>query len=319
MVRGTLLRVASRSILLLHGDEPFLIEDEARRALAQWREGLTSEFGYESLDPSGLTPARLREAVLQVPFLDPYRVVTVRGIAVRAAETLARGLSEVPESTRLLLTVVGRLPATSKLVKAVAAAGGTSRTYQRLRGRALSEWIRTRTKEYGLPPLVAVALERAAGADLGVIDAELRKLAAYRAGGYPLDQRAIEELLVVGRQEEIYRLTDHLLPRPDAEAWRLLQKLLQCEKPTTIAYALARHLATVLEVQAYRRRGLTLSEVQSRMRQHAYVVQKAYEAAQTVDQRQLEAGLRALLTYEWEVKSGQIDPVLGLEVLLARL
>ncbi|HZV50585.1 MAG TPA: DNA polymerase III subunit delta [Candidatus Dormibacteraeota bacterium] len=317
--RSTLLRVASREILLLHGDEPFLVEDEARRTLARWRQGLTSEFGYESLDPSGLTPARLREAVLQVPFLDPYRVVAVRGITVRAAEGLAPGLSEVPESTRLLLTVAGRLPAGSKLARAVTAAGGRGQAYQRLRGRALGDWIRARTREYGLPPLVAAALGRAAGADLGVVDSELRKLAAYQAGGHPLDQRTVEELLVVNRQEEIFRLTDHLLPRPDAEAWRLLQDLLQREKPTTIAYALARHLATVLEVQAYRRRGLTLAEVQSRMRQHAYVVQKAYEASRTVDGDRLEAGLRAILAYEWEVKSGQIDPVLGLEVLLARL
>jgi DNA polymerase-3 subunit delta len=311
--------MTSRPILLLHGEEPFLVEDEARRTLAQWRQGLTSDFGYESLDPSGLTAARLREAVLQAPFLDPYRVVAVRGIAVRAADGLARGISEVPEGVRLLLTVVGRLPANSKLVKAVTAAGGAARAHQRLRGRALSDWIRARTKEYGLPPLVATALDRAVGADLGVIDAELRKLAAYQAGGYPLDQQVVEELLVVGRQEEIYRLTDHLLPRPDGEAWRLLRDLLLREKPTTIAYAMARHLAMVLEVQAYRRRGLTLAEVQSRMRQHAYVVQKAYEAAQTVDRNRLEAGLRAILAYEWEVKSGQIDPVLGLEVLLTRL
>jgi DNA polymerase III delta subunit len=311
--------VTSRPILLLHGDELFLVEDEARRTLHEWRRGLVSELGYESLDPSGATPGRLREAILQVPFLDPYRVVAVRGITVRAAEGLASALSEVPESTRLLLTVAGRLPAGSRLAKAVAAVGGTGRLHQRPRGRALGDWIRARAREYGLPPLVAAALGRVTGADLGIIDAELRKLAAYQAGGFALDQRTVEELLVVGRQEEIFRLTDHLLPRPDAEAWRLLQDLLQREKPTTIAYALARHLATVLEVQAYRRRGLTLAEVQSRMRQHAYVVQKAYEAAGTVDAERLEAGLRAVLAYEWEVKSGQIDPALGLEVLLARL
>jgi hypothetical protein len=33
----------------------------------------------------------------------------------------------------------------------------------------------------------------------------------------------------------------------------------------------------------------------------------------------LEAALRAIRDYEWEVKSGQIDAELGLDVLLARL
>jgi hypothetical protein len=38
-----------------------------------------------------------------------------------------------------------------------------------------------------------------------------------------------------------------------------------------------------------------------------------------VTAERLEAGLRALLTYEWEVKSGQIEASPGLEAVLAKL
>jgi DNA polymerase III delta subunit len=55
------------------------------------------------------------------------------------------------------------------------------------------------------------------------------------------------------------------------------------------------------------------------MREHSFVVQKAYDAARSTDAERLEAGLRALLDYEWEVKSGQIDAELGLQVALARI
>ncbi len=48
-------------------------------------------------------------------------------------------------------------------------------------------------------------------------------------------------------------------------------------------------------------------------------MQKAYDAAQTASTDRLEAGLRALLAYEWEVKSGQIDAAPGLEATLAKL
>jgi hypothetical protein len=48
-------------------------------------------------------------------------------------------------------------------------------------------------------------------------------------------------------------------------------------------------------------------------------VQKAYEAAGSVEPARLEAGLKALLAYEWEVKSGQLDSELGLDGVLARL
>lgn len=310
---------ASPTLLLLHGDESFLVEDEARRTLAEWRRALVSEFGYEALDPSSLTPARLRDAAMQLPFLDPYRVVGVRGIPARRADALAPALADVPETTRLLLAVTGRLPAASRLAKAVAATGGRTKEHPPVRGRALQAWIFARTREYGLPTAAGAALVRLARPDLGVVDAELRKLAAYQASGYELDQAAIDGLVVAGRQDEVFRLTDHLLPRPDPEAWRVLTGLLERESPTTIAYRLARHLALVLEVKAGQERGDRLPEIQSRMREHSFVVQKAYGAAQTVAAERLEAGLRALLDYEWEVKSGQIDATLGLETTLAKL
>src|SRR5215472_6151426 len=232
-------RPSSRPLVLLHGDESFLVDEESRRTLEDWRKELVSEFGFESLDPAGLTAGRLRDAVIQVPFLDPYRVVA--------------------------------------------------------------------------------AMVRVARPDLGVIDSELRKLAAYQASGNRLDRDAIDELVVAGRQDDVFRLMDHLLPRPDAAAWRVLAGLLEREQPTLVAYRLARHLALVLDVKARQDRGESLPAVQSQMREHPFVVQRAYDAARTVSVEQLEAGLRALLTYEWEVKSGQIEAGPGLEAVLARL
>lgn len=310
---------AARPILLLHGEESFLVDDEARRTIAEWSRDLVSEFGFEALDPASLTAGKLRDAILQIPFLDPYRVVAVRGVTARRADGLAPALAEVPESTRVLLAVNGKLGAASKLAKAVAAARGRTREHQPLKARALQTWIFNRTKEYGLPTMAGAALVRSSRPDLGVLDSELRKLAAYEASGNRLDQAAIDELVVVGRQDEVFRLTDHLLPRPDAEAWRVLAGLLEREQPTTIAYRLARHLALVLDVKARQERGETLSQIQGQMREHAFVVQKAYDAAGRVSGDRLEAGLHTLLAYEWEVKSGQIDATPGLEAALAKL
>jgi len=311
---------ATPRVLLLHGEEAFLIAEESRRTLAAWTEPLVSDFGYEALDPGGLTAERLRDAVLQAPFLDPHRVIAARGIATRRADGLAPALNEVPDSTWLLLTVSGKLPAASKLVKAVnALAAGQAREMSPLKGRALTDWGHQRARDLELPPAVAAAVVRASPPDLGILDSELRKLAAYRAGGGELDLDTVAELLAGGRQEEIFKLTDHLLPRPTAQAWRTLDQLLQREQPTVLAYRLSRHLALVLEVKTRQERGESLSSIQGSMREHSFVVQKAYDAARSTDAARLEAGLRALLDYEWEVKSGQVDAELGLQVALARI
>lgn len=313
--------MADPRALLLHGEESFLVEEEARRVLAGWSAELVSDFGYEALEPSSLNPAKLRDAVRQLPFLDPFRVVVVRSLPGRRAEGLAAGLKDVPDTTRLLLTVNGRLGAGNALVKAVTALeAGIAREFARLKGRALADWASARARELGLPPSIGPLVLRSSPADLGVIDSELRKLAAYQSAGLPLDREALQALLAGGHEEELFRVTDNLLPRPNAEAFRVARSLVRAgQSPTALAYRLSRHLALVLEARARRDRGESLAEVQAAMPEHPFVIQKAFEAAGGVDANRLEAGLKVLLAYEWEVKSGQVDAELGLDGVLARL
>jgi DNA polymerase-3 subunit delta len=312
---------ADPRVLLLHGEESFLVEEEAKRVLDAWRTELVSDFGYEALDPGGLNPAKLRDAVRQLPFLDPYRIVAVRSLAVRRAEGLAAGLQEIPDTTRVLLTVSGRVGAGNALAKAVVAAErGALREFPRLKGRALSDWAADRARAVGVPPSIAPLVLRSSPADLGIIDSELRKLAAYHASGFPLDRDAIAALLAGGHEEEVFRLTDNLLPRPSGDAFRVARSLVQGgESPTTLAYRVSRQLAMVLAVRARRDRGESLAEIQAAMSEHPFRVQKAFEAAGSIDSARLEEGLKALLAYEWEVKSGQVDAELGLDGVLARL
>ncbi|GAC1657895.1 MAG: hypothetical protein NVS9B1_16730 [Candidatus Dormibacteraceae bacterium] len=307
--------------LLLHGEESFLVDEEARRVLAGWSAELVSDFGFQAVDPAGLTAPRLRDELIQSPFLDPYRVVAIRRLPARRAEGLAAALKEVPDTTRLLITVGGKLGAGNALARAVAALpGGAVRELARLKGRALADWASNRARELQLPASIGPLVLSASVADLGVLDSELRKLAAYRDSGFPLDGEAVSALLIGGHEEDVFRLTDRLLPRPSAEAFGIARKLVQGgESPTGLAYRLSRHLAFVLEAKARRDRGESLAEAQSAMAGHPFVVQKAFEAAGSVESARLEAGLRALLDYEWEVKSGQVDAELGFEGVLARL
>ena len=309
-----------RAVLLLHGDERFLVDERARATLEDWRTELVSEFGPDTLEGQGLTPPHLQDAILQAPFLDPYRVVYARMAPVARSEGMAAALGEIPQTTRLLVTVAGRLSATGKLAKAVTAAGGTVEEMQPLKGRALSEWAAKRAGDYGLTPAIAAQVVRVTPPDLSIVDSELKKLAAYKASGSKLTSEAVAELLAGGREEEIFKLTDNLLPRPTAEALKIARSLTRGGlQPTSVAYRMARHVALVLQVRARQDRGETLSDVQERMSEHRFVLQKAYDAAKEADPERLEAALRAIRDYEWEVKSGQIDAELGLDVLLTRL
>ena len=308
-------------MLLLHGEERFLIDELARTTLDAWKAELVSDFGFETLEGTGLTPARLQDSILQAPFLDPYRVVYARMLPAQRAESAAGALTEIPPTTRLLITVAGRLSAGNKLVKAVASAHGTVSEMQHMKGRALSDWTAKRAIEaHGLTPAIAAQVVRVTPPDLSIIDSELSKLAAYKASGSKLTQEAVTELLAGGREDEIFKLTDNLLPHPTPQAMQIARGLTRGGlQPTSVAYRMARHVALVLEVRARQERGESLQQVQDGMSEHRYVVQKAYDVAMNSDPDRLESALKAIRDYEWEVKSGQIDAEWGLDVLLTRL
>jgi DNA polymerase-3 subunit delta len=192
---------------------------------------------------------------------------------------------------------------------------------QPLKGRALSEWTTRRAVEkHGLTPAIAAQVVRVTPPDLSVIDSELTKLAAYQASGSKLTNEAVQQLLAGAREDEIFRLTDNILPKPTPQAMEIARGLTRGGlQPTSVAYRMARHIALVLQVRARQERGENLQQIQEDIPEHRFVVQKAYDAALQAKSDQLEAQLRAIRDYEWEVKSGQIDAELGLDVLLTRL
>ena len=312
---------AGATALLLHGDERFLVDEKARATLDEWGKELVSDFGLDTLEGAGLAAARLQDAVLQAPFLDPYRVVFVRMVPANRAVSLAAAMAEIPPTTRLLLTVAGRISAANKLAKAISAAGGQVEEMQHLKGRTLGEWASKRAVErHGLTPAMAAQVVRVSPPDLSIIDSELTKLAAYKASGAKLAPEVVAELLAGGREDEIFRLTDNLLPHPTAQALDIARNLTRGGmQPTSVAYRMARHIALVLEVKARQERGESLQQVQEDMSEHRFVVQKAFDAAQQANPDRLEQALKQIRDYEWEVKSGQVDAELGLDVLLTRL
>jgi len=312
---------AGATALLVHGDERFLVDEKARATLDEWGTELVSDFGLDTVEGAGLSGARLQDAVLQAPFLDPYRVVFARMIPANRAESLASAVAEIPPTTRLLLTIAGRISATNKLAKAISAAGGQVEEMQHLKGRALNDWASKRAVErHGLTPAMAAQVVRVSPPELSIIDSELTKLAAYKASGAKLTSEVVAELLAGGREDEIFRLTDNLLPHPTAHALDIARNLTRGGmQPTSVAYRMARHIALVLEVKARQERGEALQQVQDDMAEHRFVIQKAFDAAQQANPDRLEQALKQIRDYEWEVKSGQVDAELGLEVLLTQL
>jgi DNA polymerase-3 subunit delta len=239
-------------VVLLHGPEPFLIEE----ALAGLTRVVCSDPGLlamsrEVLEAREAGAEGIVRAAETLPWGTPRRLVVARGVealGAKQAEPLVEYLRAPNPATVLALAVSQPLASSHWLRSAVPAAAAVE--IPELAGRALAGWLRSRASADGLELAddAAQLLVAMVGDDPAALVGEMGKAAL--AGG-PENRRVgtAEVRAVVGehRSHEVFELTRAVERRDGAAALLLLERLLAAgEEPLRILAILSgqsRHAA----------------------------------------------------------------------------
>jgi DNA polymerase III subunit delta len=239
-------------VVLLHGPEPFLIEE----ALAGLTRVVCSDPGLlamsrEVLEAREVGAEGIVRAAETLPWGTPRRLVVARGVealGAKQAEPLVEYLRAPNPATVLALAVSQPLASSHWLRSAVPAAAAVE--IPELAGRALAGWLRSRASAEGLELAddAAQLLVAMVGDDPAALVGEMGKAAL--AGG-PENRRVgtAEVRSVVGehRSHEVFELTRAVERRDGAAALLLLERLLAAgEEPLRILAILSgqsRHAA----------------------------------------------------------------------------
>jgi DNA polymerase III subunit delta len=176
--------------------------------------------------------------------------------------------------------------------------------------------VRKLAEERGLtitPAAVRLLLGRSEP-DLRLLDQEIAKLSLYALPATRIDEDAVRALVDDSREEEIYALTDALGSGRPGEAAAVLQSLLEAgREPTWMLYTLVSHWRRLLQARAIRDRGGTLADLQARLSEHPFVIEKAYRQAADYTAAELDRGFHQLLRTEELIKLGELDARLAIE------
>ncbi|MEO6796183.1 MAG: DNA polymerase III subunit delta [Candidatus Dormibacter sp.] len=312
----------------MHGAEGYLVDRAARSLLEQLRVGLTLEFNYEDLQADTLTADAFGEKVSTLPFLDALRVLVLRDWGLLAgkrdkgsgAERAAGYLSLTPDSTHLVLIAHGAIAPGNALYKAMLSLEREKRAqiqrFEPPRRPDRAGWVRKLAEERGLsitPAAVRLLLDRAQP-DLRLLDQEIAKLALYALPATRIDEDAVRALVSDSREEEIFALTDALSTGRPGEVAGVLRSLLDAgREPTWLLYTLVSHWRRLMQARAVRDRGGNVADLQARMSDHPFVVEKAYRHAADYTAAELDRGFHDLLRIEEQIKLGELDARLAVE------
>jgi len=315
-------------ITLIHGAEGYLVDRAAKSLLDQLRAGLTLEFNYEDLHADGLSADGFGEKASTLPFIDARRVLVLRDWGLLAgkrdkgagAERAAGYLALLPDSTDLVLISHALVAPANALYRAIAGLEREKRAqiqkFEPPRRPDRAGWVRKLAEERGLtitPAAVRLLLERSQP-DLRLLDQEIAKLALYASPATRIDEEAVRALVGETREEEIFALTDALATGRPGEVAGVLQSLLDSgREPTWLLYTLVSHWRRLMHARAVRDRGGNVADLQARLSDHPFVLEKAFRHAADYTAADLDRGFHELLRLEEEIKLGEVDARLAVE------
>jgi DNA polymerase III subunit delta len=320
---------APAELLLIHGEERFLVDREARAWLAAARAASASDFSVEVLD----APARLdglRRSLIEVPFLDARRHLLVRDppqLSERprrgadSAEALAGALETRAPSTSVCLVAHTKVGAANPVLKAVQRLRGRISEHPLPRGRELRVWLERRVAErrLRLPRGAVDHLLLVVGADLGRMENELDKLAAHSGDGAvpTLDQVRI----LVGGLEQLaaWDIVDRLLTPPHVRGAAAVDALIEDGvSPLYLLSVVAGQLREVLAAAEVLAGGGGAAAVAGRLGLPPWRAERLVRWAGRVRPELLVDWLRQLQRLDAGVKAGQLDDASGLRSFALR-
>jgi DNA polymerase-3 subunit delta len=316
-------------LILVHGEERFLVDREARAWLAAARAASASELSVEVLDaPSRLDG--LRRSLIEVPFLDARRHVLVRDppqLSERprrgadSAEALAAALETRAPSTSVCLVAHTRVSPSNPVLKAVQRLRGRVSEHPLPRGRELRVWVERRVAErrLRLPRGAVDHLLLVVGADLGRMENELDKLAAFGDGGRV---PALDEVrTLVGGLEQLaaWDVVDRLLTPPHGRGAAAVEALIQDGvAPLYLLSILAGQLREVLAASEVLATGGGAPAVAARLGLPPWRAERLVRWAGRVSPELLVDWLRRLQRLDAGVKAGELDDASGLRSFALR-
>lgn len=329
---------------VFYGDDEFSRAEALADFRARVGDPITADLNTTYLDGRKVTFSELAYFCDAVPFMAQVRLVVVEGLLTRLAgrrsrdgqaqtsgrdqeflEALLAYLPRLPETTRLAFVEAESLPARHPVLKL---AQGEKRGHVREfrapdeRSGSLERWIQDRAGKKGaeIAPRAAHELASFVGNNLRLLDRELEKLAVYVGDRGAIGVEDVRRLVPYVHEANIFEMTDALGRRDGPRASRLLHLMLDDgNDPLYLLGMIVRQFRIMIQVKDLAERGVHPNDIPARLDMKPFVARKGLDQAARFSMSQLETIYRRLWETDLAIKTGQTEPGLALDLLVAGL
>jgi DNA polymerase-3 subunit delta len=315
-------------VYAVHGDEAFL----KRRVLLALRTLVLGPddggFGLSSHPGDKATWAAVRDDLETLPFLSPRRLVVVETadpFVTRERSRLEKYVTEHSKGAApagVLVLDLQSLPSNTRLAKLLGDAGGivckTPKTEELPKWCA--EWSES---HYGKALAVPAArlLVDLVGPDMGLLDQELAKLAAYAGPAGRVEAADVDRLVGASRSENTWKIFDLMGTGQTGAALSFLNRLLdQGEDPLRLLGAFSMQLRRLAQAARVAGQGVALPDALERAGVPPFARRQAEQQLRHLGRRRLDSLYDLLLQTDFGIKGASpLPPRTLMERLVVQL
>jgi DNA polymerase-3 subunit delta len=316
-------------VYAVHGDEAFL----KRRALAALRQRILGPdeggFGLSTHPGDKAVWAAVRDDLETLPFLSPRRLVVVENadpFVTRERSRLEKYIGEHPPGSTppagVLVLELASLPSNTRLAKLLGDAG--SIVCKTPKAEELPKWCVEWSAAQHDKPLAAAAsrlLVDLVGSDMGQLDQELAKLAAYVGSAARIETQDVDRLVGSSRAEDTWKIFDLIGGGRMAEALAMLNRLLdQGEDPLRLLGAFSWHLRKLAQAARLVAQGSSVADALEQAGVQPFARRQAEQQMRHLGRRRLDSLYDWLLQTDFGIKGAStLPPRTLLERLVVQL
>ncbi len=309
-----------KQIYLLYGEESYLkkmYRDKLREALVP----AGDTMNYSCFEGKQTDVKELISLADTLPFFADRRLIVVEnsGFFKSATPELADYLRALPASAYFVF-VEDEVDKRGKMFKAVKDKGYPAELGQQ-NEKTLSNWILSILKKEG-KNISGNAMElflSKAGSDMENISRELEKLICYTIDKDVISAADVEAVCTTQVTNKIFDMINAMADRRQKRALDLYYDLLTLkEPPMRILFLIARQFQLLLQVKDMQRLGFDKHAIGKKVGLHSFVAGKYMSQARSFSKEQLHDAMRDCADTEEAVKSGRMNDIISVELLIVK-
>lgn len=306
-----------KQFYLLYGKESYLIKlyrDKLRNSIL----GEADQMNYSHFEGKDIDLREVNDIAQTLPFFSDRRLILIEQSGLfKTQSELSDILLALPESTYFIFAEQD-VDKRNKVYKLIRDRGSITEM-NGLDVRDLRLFIASLLKPSGksISQNMADYLLDKIGTDMDNIINEVEKLINYTLDRDTITKEDIDSVVTTQITGKIFQMMDAIGLKRQDKALSLYYDLLSVrEKPSHILYLIMRHFNILLQIKALSSHGLAPRQITENVGVPAFTISKYISQTKNFTIEQLYKSLRVAADTEEQIKTGQINDKIGLELMI---